>query len=99
MLAVCCVTNQFTVWCTLLIYWQFLVLPFWYLLTRVVPDMFQKSSKMVVCVCVCVSEWVFHISLIITGRLYSSCLQSIMLHGSETWPIERKMRRHFSGER
>ena len=30
----------------------FLVLPFWYLLTRVVPDVFQKSSKMVVCVCV-----------------------------------------------
>jgi len=26
-----------------------LVLPFWYLLTRVVPDIFQKSSKMVVC--------------------------------------------------
>jgi len=31
-----------------------LVLPFWYLLTRVVPDRFQQSSKMVVCVCVCV---------------------------------------------
>ena len=31
----------------------FLVLPFWYLLTRVIPDIFQKSSKMVVCVCVC----------------------------------------------
>ena len=30
----------------------FLVLPFWYLLTRVVPDIFQKSSKMAVCVCV-----------------------------------------------
>jgi len=29
----------------------FLVLPFWYLLTRVVPDKFQKSSKTVVCVC------------------------------------------------
>jgi len=24
-------------------------LPFWYLLTRVVPDIFQKSSKMIVC--------------------------------------------------
>jgi len=36
----------------------FLVLPFWYLLTRVVPDKFQKSSKMVVCVCVvCVSYY------------------------------------------
>jgi len=32
----------------------FLVLPFWYLLTRVVPDIFQKSCKTVVCVCVCV---------------------------------------------
>ena len=32
----------------------FLVLPFWYLLTRVVPDKFQKGSKTVVCVCVCV---------------------------------------------
>jgi len=32
----------------------FLVLPFWYLLTRVVPDIFQKSSKTVVCVCMCV---------------------------------------------
>ena len=32
----------------------FLVLPFWYLLTRVVPDIFQKSSKTDVCVCVCV---------------------------------------------
>jgi len=31
----------------------FLVLPFWYLLTRVVPDRFQQSSKTVVC-CVCV---------------------------------------------
>jgi len=30
-----------------------LVLPFWYLLTRVVPDRFQHSSKTVVC-CVCV---------------------------------------------
>ena len=27
----------------------FLVLPFRYLLTHVVPDIFQKSSKMVVC--------------------------------------------------
>jgi len=37
----------------------FLVLPFWYLLTRVVPDIFQTSSKTVVCVCVCV--WVARI--------------------------------------
>ena len=32
----------------------FLVLPFWYLLTRVDPDIFQTSSKTVVRVCVCV---------------------------------------------
>ena len=31
----------------------FLVLPFWYLLTQVDPDIFQTSSKTVVC-CVCV---------------------------------------------
>jgi len=31
----------------------FLVLPFWYLLTRVVPDILQTSSETVVCyVCV-----------------------------------------------
>jgi len=30
----------------------FLVLPFWYLLTRVDLDIFQTSSKTVVCVCV-----------------------------------------------
>ena len=28
-----------------------LVLPFWYQLTRVVPDKIQKSCKMIVCVC------------------------------------------------
>ena len=27
------------------------------------------------------------VSLIIRGRLYSSCVRSSMLHGSETWPI------------
>ena len=35
----------------------FLVLPFWYLLTRVVPDKFQKSSKTVVCVYVVWQEF------------------------------------------
>jgi len=34
-----------------------LFLPFWYLLTRVVPNKFQKSSKTVVCVCVCVCQY------------------------------------------
>jgi len=33
----------------------FLVLPLWYLLTRVVLDRIQESRKMVVCVSVCVS--------------------------------------------
>jgi len=32
-----------------------LVLTFWYLLTRVVPDKIQKSSKTIVCMCVCVA--------------------------------------------
>jgi len=27
------------------------------------------------------------ISLIVRGRLYNSCVQSSMLHGSETWPV------------
>jgi len=29
------------------------------------------------------------ISLIVRGRLYSSCVQSSMLHGSETWPVRK----------
>ena len=30
------------------------------------------------------------ISLIRRGRLYSSCLQSSMQHGSETWPVRKE---------
>jgi len=30
------------------------------------------------------------ISLIVRGRLYSSCVRSSMLHGSETWPIRKE---------
>jgi len=30
------------------------------------------------------------ISLIVRGRLYSSCVQSSMLHGSETWPVRKE---------
>jgi len=30
------------------------------------------------------------ISMIRTGRLYSSCVQSSMLHGSETWPVRKE---------
>jgi len=28
-------------------------------------------------------------SLIMRGRLYSSCVRSSMLHGSETWPVKK----------
>jgi len=30
------------------------------------------------------------VSLIMTGRLYSSCVQSSMLHGSETWSVRKE---------
>jgi len=30
------------------------------------------------------------ISLIIRGRLYSSCVRSTMLHRSETWPVRKE---------
>ena len=30
------------------------------------------------------------ISLIVRWRLYSSCVQSSMLHGSETWPVRKE---------
>ena len=30
------------------------------------------------------------VSLIMRGRLYSSCVRSSMLHGSETWPIRKE---------
>jgi len=39
------------------------------------------------------------ISLIVRGRLYSSCVRSSMLHGSETWPVRKEMRWHFSRQR
>ena len=31
-----------------------------------------------------------HISLKVRGRLYSSCVQSSMLHGSEIWPVRKE---------
>jgi len=37
--------------------------------------------------------------LIRRGRLYSSCVRSSMLHGSETWPVRKKMRWHFTEQR
>ena len=30
------------------------------------------------------------VSLIIRGRLYSSCVRNSMLHGSETWPVRKE---------
>ena len=30
------------------------------------------------------------VSLIMRGRLYSSCVRSSMLHGSETWPVRKQ---------
>jgi len=30
------------------------------------------------------------ISLTVRGRLYSSCVQSSMLHGNETWPVRKE---------
>ena len=35
-------------------------------------------------------RWWVHISLIRRGRLYSSCVRSSMLHGSETWPARKE---------
>jgi len=31
-----------------------------------------------------------YISLIVRGRLYSGCVQSSMLHGSEAWPVRKE---------
>jgi len=31
-----------------------------------------------------------NISLIVRGRLYSSYVQSSMMHGSETWPVKKR---------
>ena len=59
-----------------------LVLPFWYRLTWVVPE---KGPLKGVCV-----YNVEDVSLIMTGRLYSSCVQSTMLHESETWPVRKE---------
>ena len=30
------------------------------------------------------------VSLIMRGRLYSSCVRSSVLHGSETWPVRKE---------
>ena len=41
----------------------------------------------------------YHVSLIMRERLYSSCVRNSMLHGSETWPVRKKMWWHFSEQR
>ena len=87
--------------------------PFWYRLTRVVPE---KGPLNGVSVCDMLSVngdadaavearirigWnkfrqlvplliSKDVSLIMRGRLYSSCVRSSMLHGSETWPVRKE---------
>ena len=34
--------------------------------------------------------YIIDISLTVRGRLYSSCVRSSMLHGSETWPVRKQ---------
>jgi len=48
----------------------------------------HTGCKMGVCVCVCVWE-----------RSYSSCMQSRMLYSSETCPVRKEMRWHFSARK
>ena len=36
------------------------------------------------------TQWILHLCngiVTVRGRLYSSCVQSSMLHGSDTWPV------------
>jgi len=40
-----------------------------------------------------------NVSLIMRGRLCSSCVQSSMLHGSETWPVRKKNEAAHSEQR
>jgi len=39
------------------------------------------------------------ISLIMRGKLYSSCVRSSMVHGSETWPVRKENEMAFRGQR
>ena len=57
----------------------FLVLPFWYLLTWVVPDFFHKISKTVVCVSVCVFFTQSHLSW--SSIILYLLSPSTMIHG------------------
>jgi len=72
----------------------FPVLPFWYLLTRVVLDIFQKSSKTVVCVCVHnvhnlwakVTKYyyscIFHVVIIYPAKLIVSSSTTVLIQDS-----------------
>ena len=64
-------------------------LPFWYLLTRVVPDKFHKSSKTVVCACVCVRACVRYVDRCMTSSY--SILKCITISGA----IQHGGGRHF----
>ena len=78
----------------------FLVLPFWYLLTRVDLDIFQTSSKMVVCVCVLTrivpdkfqksSKAILCFSLLIDPPSYLNFFPKIiiLLVTPEVWSVE-----------
>jgi len=54
----------------------FLVLPFWYLLTRAIEDKFQKSSKTIVCVCVC---HVSNVLNVFTARRSASAVLAVVV--------------------
>jgi len=64
-----------------------LVLPFWCLLTRVVLDRFQQSSKTVVCVCVCVSEPYCHSILFVCLSVGHSATYSLprLIDDNQIW--------------
>ena len=60
----------------------FLILPFWYLLTLVVPDIFQKSSKTVVCVCYIFSGNKFVIQIYMSDSVFLFiCIQLVHCYG------------------
>ena len=64
----------------------FLVLPFWYLLTRVVPDRFQQSSKTVVCVVnviVLVSYYYYYF----TSVFIAAWSYQLFASSSERWSL------------
>jgi len=72
-----------------------LVLPFWYLLTRVVLDIFQKSSETVVCVCVCLCVCVcVCVCNLFTLLQYVNICSCSMRRSSKRWTICTKTLKH-----